>query len=99
MTQSAIKKCTALGAFLLTLLGFAGPAPAYIGPGAGGGGTASNIGAGGWIVIIVAVGLGLCLLCGLIALGIAASDRLKAWAASRHRAGSTHPGTMNQPRS
>jgi hypothetical protein len=97
MKRPLMKICVATNAFVLAVLGLASPATAYIGPGAGSGGTASTIGMGGWIVIIVAGGLGLCLLCGLIALAIAAGDRLKSWAASRHRAGSTQAGTMDQP--
>lgn len=81
---------------VLAVLGFASHAVAYIGPGAGGG-APSGIGVGGWIVMIVAGGLGLCLLCGLIAVVIAASDRVKSWAASRRRADSSHSAAIERP--
>ncbi len=84
-------------AALISILGFASPAAAYIGPGAGGGGP-SGIGAGGWVVIIVAAGLGLTLLCGLIALAISASDRIKSWAAKRHPSESPHSSGIERPR-
>lgn len=82
------------GLVLLAILGFASQAAAYIGPGAGGGGP-SGIGVGGWIVMIVAAGLGLCILCGLIVLGIAANDRLKSWIASRRQADHLVQGQTN----
>lgn len=83
-------------AVLISILGFASPAAAYIGPGAGGAGP-SGIGAGGWVVIIVAAGLGLALLCGLIALAISASDRIKSWVASRHPSESSHSSGIERP--
>ena len=83
-------------ATLFSILGFGSPAIAYIGTGAGGGGP-SGIGAGGWVVMIVAAGLGLCLLCGLIALAISASDRIKSWAASRHQSESAHSSGIERP--
>ena len=85
-------KTTSIEAALavLALLGSASHAVAYIGPGAGSG-AASGIGVGGWIVMIVVGGLGLGLLCGLIAIVIAAADRFKAWTACRREADLNHP--------
>jgi len=68
--------------WVLVLSDLAQTASGYVGPGAGGGGQ-TGLGWGGIIVMIIAGGLALCVLCGLVAVTIAATDRAKRWMAER----------------